>query len=419
MAATERSPTRPGRTCISTTTLATTSIGCGWIGTWSTRAAIFRRQTAPWKTRRSPRWISSAGSCISQPGERVIEAGCGWGSLALFMAKRYGVTVKALNISSEQIAYARARAKDEGLDARVEFVEDDYRNVRDRCDVFVSVGMLEHVGLADLRTLGEVVGRCLDSRGRGLLHFIGRNQPTLAESVDPQAHLPRRLSSDAARGLRARARTARVLGARRRESPAALRQDARALASAVRRRLRSGAGDVRRDVRSRVAVVSGRFGSGIHDRHRCSCSRSCSRAARATRFRGRDRPALVCTPAELRMESCDVRRRRRRPGRLVVRAERFATQASTSSSWIARCSRATRCAPDGSRRRSIDELDLDIDDYRRGRTFQPITGFRTGVIGSARRRDGLRRPVSYGIRRCEFDHYLLQRSGADVRQGRR
>ena len=114
-----------------------------------------------------------------RPGERVIEAGCGWGSLALFMAKRYGVTVKALNISSEQIAYARARAEDEGLDARVEFVEDDYRNVRDRCDVFVSVGMLEHVGLANLRTLGEVVGRCLDNRGRGLLHFIGRNKPTL------------------------------------------------------------------------------------------------------------------------------------------------------------------------------------------------------------------------------------------------
>src|SRR5207342_424004 len=57
-----------------------------------------------------------------QPGERVVEAGCGWGSLALFMAKRYGVNVKALNISTEQIAYARARAEDEGLDARVEFV---------------------------------------------------------------------------------------------------------------------------------------------------------------------------------------------------------------------------------------------------------------------------------------------------------
>jgi cyclopropane-fatty-acyl-phospholipid synthase len=110
-------------------------------------------------------------------GERVVEAGCGWGSLALFMARQYGVSVRAFNVSSEQIAYARSRAKDEGLANRVEFVEDDYRNVRDQYDVFVSVGMLEHVGLADYEAFGRVVERSLGSAGRGLLHFIGRNQP--------------------------------------------------------------------------------------------------------------------------------------------------------------------------------------------------------------------------------------------------
>jgi cyclopropane-fatty-acyl-phospholipid synthase len=112
-----------------------------------------------------------------RPGERVIEAGCGWGSLALFMAKHYGVTVRAFNVSAEQIAYARARAKEDGLADRVEFVEDDYRSVRGQYDVFVSVGMLEHVGLADYPTLGGVIDRSLTDRGRGLLHFIGRNRP--------------------------------------------------------------------------------------------------------------------------------------------------------------------------------------------------------------------------------------------------
>ncbi len=112
-----------------------------------------------------------------RPGERVIEAGCGWGSLALFMAKHYGVTVRAFNVSAEQIAYARARAMEEGLADRVEFVEDDYRSVRGQYDVFVSVGMLEHVGLADYPTLGGVIDRVLTDRGRGLLHFIGRNRP--------------------------------------------------------------------------------------------------------------------------------------------------------------------------------------------------------------------------------------------------
>jgi cyclopropane-fatty-acyl-phospholipid synthase len=112
-----------------------------------------------------------------KPGERVVEAGCGWGSLALFMAKQYGVSVRAFNVSSEQIAYARARANDEGLADRVEFVEDDYRNVRGQYDAFVSVGMLEHVGLGDYQAFGAVVERSLTGAGRGLLHFIGRNQP--------------------------------------------------------------------------------------------------------------------------------------------------------------------------------------------------------------------------------------------------
>jgi cyclopropane-fatty-acyl-phospholipid synthase len=114
-----------------------------------------------------------------KPGERVVEAGCGWGALALFMARRYGVSVKALNISTEQIAFARRQARQEGLAGQVEFIQDDYRNVRGHYDAFVSVGMLEHVGLADFESLGDVIGRCLDERGRGLLHFIGRNQPML------------------------------------------------------------------------------------------------------------------------------------------------------------------------------------------------------------------------------------------------
>ncbi|MFI5178390.1 MAG: class I SAM-dependent methyltransferase [Vicinamibacterales bacterium] len=111
------------------------------------------------------------------PGERVVEAGCGWGALALHMARQYGVTVRAYNLSAEQIAYARARARAESLADRVEFIEDDYRTVRGQYDAFVSVGMLEHVGLADYATLGEVIDRSLTDRGRGLLHFIGRNRP--------------------------------------------------------------------------------------------------------------------------------------------------------------------------------------------------------------------------------------------------
>jgi cyclopropane-fatty-acyl-phospholipid synthase len=130
-----------------------------------------------------------------RPGDRVVEAGCGWGGLALHMAREFGVTVRAFNVSGEQIAYARERARAEGLDDRVEFVEDDYRDVRGQYDAFVSIGMLEHVGAAHYPDLGAVIARSLTDRGRGLLHFIGRNRPSplnpwIRKRIFPGAYPP-------------------------------------------------------------------------------------------------------------------------------------------------------------------------------------------------------------------------------------
>jgi cyclopropane-fatty-acyl-phospholipid synthase len=109
--------------------------------------------------------------------DSVVEAGCGWGSLALHIARHYGAKVRAFNISKEQIAFARDRARQQGLQNRVEFIEDDYRNISGTCEVFVSVGMLEHVGLENYPQLGRLVQRSLTAAGRGLIHSIGRNQP--------------------------------------------------------------------------------------------------------------------------------------------------------------------------------------------------------------------------------------------------
>ena len=128
-------------------------------------------------------------------GERVIEAGCGWGALALHMAKNYGVSVRAFNISHEQILWARERAKELRLTPWVEFIEDDYRNIAGECDAFVSVGMLEHVGVEHYQELGAVIHRTLGKTGRGLLHFIGRNKPApfstwMRKRIFPGAHAP-------------------------------------------------------------------------------------------------------------------------------------------------------------------------------------------------------------------------------------
>ncbi len=130
-----------------------------------------------------------------KPGQKVIEAGCGWGALSLHMAEHFGVNVRAFNISKEQVAYARQQAQERGLTDRVEFIEDDYRNITGTCDAFVSVGMLEHVGLENYRDLGGVIECCLKPEGLGLIHSISRNYPSpmspwMEREIFPGAYIP-------------------------------------------------------------------------------------------------------------------------------------------------------------------------------------------------------------------------------------
>ena len=130
-----------------------------------------------------------------QPGQKVIEAGCGWGALAMHMAEHYGVDVVAYNNSTEQVALARERAAARNLDTKVTFVEGDYRTIDDHCDAFVSVGMLEHVGLANFRVLGGLIKRCLRPDGLGLIHTIGRSYPDktdpwIVKHIFPGGHIP-------------------------------------------------------------------------------------------------------------------------------------------------------------------------------------------------------------------------------------
>lgn len=130
-----------------------------------------------------------------KPGQSVIEAGCGWGALGLHMARHHGVKVRAFNISHEQIVFARERARAAGFDKQVEYVEDDYRNISEECDAFVSVGMLEHVGVEHYAQLGSVIRRCLKPAGLGLIHSIGKCRqspmnPWMETRIFPGSYLP-------------------------------------------------------------------------------------------------------------------------------------------------------------------------------------------------------------------------------------
>ncbi|MFV8569909.1 class I SAM-dependent methyltransferase [Marinobacter sp. SBS5] len=114
-----------------------------------------------------------------KPGMTVVEAGCGWGGLARYMASHYGVSVRSYNISREQLDYAKAETERQGLTQQITYIEDDYRNIEGQYDAFVSIGMLEHVGKENYPALSNLIMRSLKPNGLALLHSIGRNRPML------------------------------------------------------------------------------------------------------------------------------------------------------------------------------------------------------------------------------------------------
>ena len=114
-----------------------------------------------------------------KPGMRLLDIGCGWGGLAAYAARNYGVSVDGVTISSEQQKLAQQRC--EGLDVNI--LLQDYRDLDTDYDRIVSVGMFEHVGPKNYDTYFSVVDRCLKPNGLFLLHTIGSNQTGL--SVDP------------------------------------------------------------------------------------------------------------------------------------------------------------------------------------------------------------------------------------------
>lgn len=110
-----------------------------------------------------------------KPGMRLLDVGCGWGSMAMHAAREYGVSVVGITLSQEQAAYARKRVADEGLTDRVEIRVQDYRDVGDGpYDAISSIGMAEHVGAERYLEYADVLHRLLKPGGRLLNHQIAR-----------------------------------------------------------------------------------------------------------------------------------------------------------------------------------------------------------------------------------------------------
>ncbi|MGV2495779.1 class I SAM-dependent methyltransferase [Pelagerythrobacter aerophilus] len=118
-----------------------------------------------------------AAKLLLEDGQSVLDIGCGWGGMAIYLARHFDLRVKGITLSEEQIALARQRAEEAGVADRVEFELIDYRDLAargDRFDRIVSVGMFEHVGRPQFETFFRASAGLLAGDGVMLLHTIGR-----------------------------------------------------------------------------------------------------------------------------------------------------------------------------------------------------------------------------------------------------
>jgi cyclopropane-fatty-acyl-phospholipid synthase len=137
-----------------------------------------------------------AAKLMIAPGQRVLDIGCGWGGLALYLAETCAARTTGITLSEHQLAAARARAIEKGLAGIADFRLQDYRDIRETYDRIVSVGMFEHVGA---RFYDQFFRRChaaLDDNGIMLLHSIGRSHgpsgtnPWIAKYIFPGGYIP-------------------------------------------------------------------------------------------------------------------------------------------------------------------------------------------------------------------------------------
>ena len=115
-------------------------------------------------------------------GMKVLDIGCGWGSFAKYASEKYKVSVVGVTISKEQLKLAKKTCK--GLPIKIRL--QDYRDINEKFDRIISIGMFEHVGYKNYKTFMKVVDRCLKPNGLFLLHTIGRNNSVSHE--DPWFH---------------------------------------------------------------------------------------------------------------------------------------------------------------------------------------------------------------------------------------
>jgi cyclopropane-fatty-acyl-phospholipid synthase len=137
-----------------------------------------------------------AAKLALKPGQKVLDIGCGWGGMALYLNRVADVDVLGITLSEEQLKVARRRAEEAGVADRVKFELIDYRVLTGTFDRIVSVGMFEHVGVPDFRTYFGKIRELLTEDGVALVHTIGRMGPPsytdafTAKYIFPGGYIP-------------------------------------------------------------------------------------------------------------------------------------------------------------------------------------------------------------------------------------
>lgn len=163
---------------------------------WQYSCAYFKKLTNDINTAQLDKKRHLAAKLRLAPHQKVLDIGCGWGGLALFLAQTENVSVVGLTLSEEQRKVATERAKKAGLSDRVQFLLRDYREISGQFDRIVSVGMFEHVGLAQYETFFKQIHGLLTQDGLALLHSIGGEydpgigSPWIAKYIFPGGYIP-------------------------------------------------------------------------------------------------------------------------------------------------------------------------------------------------------------------------------------
>ena len=136
-----------------------------------------------------------ARKLLLKPNESLLDIGCGWGGMLIYAARKYGITGVGSTLSKNQFEYANRKIKELGLQNKLKVLCKDYRQLDDKYDKIVSIGMMEHVGKKFIPTFIQKASDLLKTGGLALLHTIGKDTPSSGDPwtfsyIFPGAYIP-------------------------------------------------------------------------------------------------------------------------------------------------------------------------------------------------------------------------------------